>query len=211
MARLLSVDGKGRGFRGDFKMTFHLAPPIFSKTGPMGARKSASSALGWSARCGCWQNSRGCAARRFDPFGYSAERKMERALIKQYEADMDEVLSEGRTRDDASGRRARRAAAANPRLRAGEGRANEAKAAKRTRGTCWRTIRAGGTPHTGRGVGGHETVTRTGHNRCKRRMNSESNGKVTMRQDKAYRARHKLFILGPDQGRAGDDPHDGER
>jgi indolepyruvate ferredoxin oxidoreductase len=28
----------------------------------------------------------------FDPFGYSAERRMERALIKQYEADMAEVL-----------------------------------------------------------------------------------------------------------------------
>jgi indolepyruvate ferredoxin oxidoreductase len=33
-----------------------------------------------------------CAARRFDVFGYSAERRMERGLIRQYQADMAEFL-----------------------------------------------------------------------------------------------------------------------
>jgi indolepyruvate ferredoxin oxidoreductase len=32
-----------------------------------------------------------------DPFGYTAERRMERALIRQFEADMAEVLAAPRT------------------------------------------------------------------------------------------------------------------
>ena len=41
----------------------------------------------------CWPSSRACAARRFDIFGYTEERKMERALIQQYRATVDEILA----------------------------------------------------------------------------------------------------------------------
>jgi len=66
----------------------------------------------------------------FDPFGRTAERRMERALIKEYEADMAEVLSIVRpdTRDAAT------ALAALPRDIRGFGPvkdANARKAAKR--------------------------------------------------------------------------------
>ena len=57
----------------------------------------------------------------FDPFGYGADRRLERALIAEYERDMDRVQAAfaPATRDIARG--ARRAAARDPRLRPGEG------------------------------------------------------------------------------------------
>jgi len=78
----------------------------------------------------------------FDPFGYTAERKMERALIKQYEADMQQVLPllTDATRDAVV------ALAELPMQIKGFGpvkQANEAKAAKR-REELLATIRSGG-------------------------------------------------------------------
>mgnify|MGYP006310725611 FL=1 len=80
----------------------------------------------------------------FDPFGYTAERKMERALIKQYERDMAEVLP----KLDAQARDAIIALAELPLQIRGFGpvkQANEAKAAKR-REELLSVIRAGGAP-----------------------------------------------------------------
>ena len=77
-----------------------------------------------------------------DIFGYSAERKMERALIRQYEADMAEVLP----KLTPATREAVIALAELPMQIRGFGpvkEANEAKAAKR-REELLATIRAGG-------------------------------------------------------------------
>ncbi len=41
----------------------------------------------------CWRNSSSCAAPLFDPFGYSTERKTERALVRDYETMLEEVFS----------------------------------------------------------------------------------------------------------------------
>ncbi len=50
VARLLLTTAKRRGeFDGDFKMTFHLAPPMLSKTGPDGRPRNANSALACAA------------------------------------------------------------------------------------------------------------------------------------------------------------------
>ena len=81
----------------------------------------------------------------FDPFGHTSERKMERSLIRQYEADMKEVLPRltDATRDAII------ALAELPLQIRGFGpvkQANEAKAAKR-REELLATIRAGGS-HT---------------------------------------------------------------
>jgi indolepyruvate ferredoxin oxidoreductase len=38
----------------------------------------------------------------FDPFGYTAERRMERGLIRQYEADMARVLADPSRNADAA-------------------------------------------------------------------------------------------------------------
>ena len=79
-------------FDGDLRMTFHLAPPIFSRTGPDGRpekRAFGPWVLSLFRMLAKMKRLRGTA---FDIFGRSAERRMERALIAQYEADMAEVL-----------------------------------------------------------------------------------------------------------------------
>ncbi len=94
VARLLlrSGDKARAGFDGDFKMTFHMAPPIISKEGPDGRplkREFGEWLLGPLKMMSKFKFLRGTA---FDPFGKTEERRMERALIAQYEADMAEVL-----------------------------------------------------------------------------------------------------------------------
>jgi len=94
VARLLltSQAKAAEQFDGDFRMTFHLAPPIISKTGSDG--RPVKRTFGpWMAK-----PMRVLAGLRFlrgtplDIFGRTAERKMERALIAQYEADMATYL-----------------------------------------------------------------------------------------------------------------------
>ena len=90
-------------FDGDLKLTYHLAPPMVSKTGPDGrpTKKEYGSRMAWAfPKLAKLKWLRGTP---FDPFGRTAERKMERALIKEYEVDMAEVLKIVRpdTRDAA--------------------------------------------------------------------------------------------------------------
>ena len=94
VARLLQeTENKAKStFNGDLKLTYHLSPPIFARIGPDGRpiKKEygavMSKAFGWLARL---KFLRGTV---LDPFGRTAERRMERALIKEYEADMDDVI-----------------------------------------------------------------------------------------------------------------------
>ena len=94
VARLhLSTAEKARAeFEGDFEMHFHLAPPILSKEGSDGRPKKREFGPGMERNFRLLAKLKGLRGTPFDPFGYAAERKMERALIKQYEADMAEVL-----------------------------------------------------------------------------------------------------------------------
>ena len=93
VARLhLDTESKAReAFDGDLKLTYHLAPPMLSKMGPNG-RPVKKEYGPWMARTfkflAKMKRLRGTP---FDPFGYSAERKTERALIKQYEADLPKI------------------------------------------------------------------------------------------------------------------------
>ncbi len=94
VARLLqsTVEKAQAVFDGELKLSYHLAPPLMSKTGPDGrpTKKTygqrMARMLPWLAR---FKRLRGTP---FDPFGYNSERKMERALIVQFENDMAEVL-----------------------------------------------------------------------------------------------------------------------
>ena len=79
-------------FDGDLKLTYHLAPPLLSKDGPNGrpVKRPFKESREWQFRLlARLKRLRGTP---FDPFGYTAERRMERRLIKQYEKDMGEVL-----------------------------------------------------------------------------------------------------------------------
>ncbi len=95
VARLLSeTRAKAEAeFSGDLTLKYHLAPPMLSKEGPDGRPKKREFGprmarfFPWLARM---KHLRGTL---FDPFGYTAERRMERRLIREYERDMKKVLS----------------------------------------------------------------------------------------------------------------------
>ncbi|GIT91953.1 indolepyruvate ferredoxin oxidoreductase [Jannaschia pagri] len=94
VARLLrTTHEKARAaFDGDLTLTYHLAPPMLTKTGSDG--RPAKRAFGaWIERAypllAMGKILRGTP---LDLFGRTAERRMERALIAQYEADMAEVV-----------------------------------------------------------------------------------------------------------------------
>ena len=79
-------------FDGDLRITHHLAPPMLSGTGPDGRPRKR--AFGEWIRRAFPLLARGKVLRGtpLDPFGRTEERRMERALIAQYEADMAETL-----------------------------------------------------------------------------------------------------------------------
>jgi indolepyruvate ferredoxin oxidoreductase len=89
-------------FEGDFRMTYHLAPPLFSRTGPDG-RPQKKEFGAWMDRVypllARMKRLRGTP---LDPFGYTHERRMERRLIREYERDMAEVLKDPARNLDAA-------------------------------------------------------------------------------------------------------------
>ncbi len=131
-------------FDGDLTTAFHLAPPLLSRMGSDGRPRKRKFGP-WILRAfGLLARLKPLRGTPLDPFGYTAERKMERGLIRQYEADMAEVLPKlsPETRDAAV------ALAELPLSIRGFGpvkAANEGKAAKR-REELLATIRAGGAP-----------------------------------------------------------------
>jgi indolepyruvate ferredoxin oxidoreductase len=81
-------------FEGPYRLNYYLAPPLI-------ARRDRHSGVPRKRRFGPWV---GAVFRRlarlkvlrgtpFDPFGYTQERRTERALIREYEAMIDEVLA----------------------------------------------------------------------------------------------------------------------
>mgnify|MGYP000153267329 CR=1 FL=1 len=90
VARLL-LDTRSKAeaaFAGDLKLTYHLAPPVVSQMGANGRPKKR--AFGAMLERGLPLLARFKVLRGtpFDVFGYTAERRMERDLITQYEADL---------------------------------------------------------------------------------------------------------------------------
>lgn len=80
-------------FTGQFRPKFHLAPPVLA--GPEHNGRPGKRVFGpWMLTAFRWlaplKVLRGTA---FDPFGRTAERRMERALIAEYERDAKEVLA----------------------------------------------------------------------------------------------------------------------
>jgi indolepyruvate ferredoxin oxidoreductase len=80
-------------FEGDYKLHFHLAPPLFAKRDPVTGELR-------KAEYGSWvftafkllARMRGLRGSAFDIFGYTAERRMERRLISEYEATIEELI-----------------------------------------------------------------------------------------------------------------------
>ncbi len=89
-------------FEGDFRMTYHLAPPLFSRPGPDG-RPQKKQFGAWMDRVyPLLARMKSVRGTPLDLFGYTHERRMERRLIRQYEQDMAEVLKDPARNIDAA-------------------------------------------------------------------------------------------------------------
>ncbi|MGR3637835.1 MAG: indolepyruvate ferredoxin oxidoreductase family protein [Shimia sp.] len=79
-------------FDGDFRMKVHLSPPLLAKEGPNGRPMKTEYGAGMMRMFPVLAKFKRLRGTAFDPFGRHPERKMERALIAQYEADMADVI-----------------------------------------------------------------------------------------------------------------------
>jgi len=83
-----------RNFGTGFKLKFHFSPPLFAATDPETGRPKKYEFGGWMLPAlkllARFKFLRGTP---WDPFGRSAERKVERAMIAEYEALIREVLA----------------------------------------------------------------------------------------------------------------------
>jgi indolepyruvate ferredoxin oxidoreductase len=80
-------------FQGDYRLVFHLAPPLL-------ARRDPHTGIPRKRAFGAWvlpvlkllSRLKGLRGTAFDLFGYSAERRAERMLIAEYEHTVEELL-----------------------------------------------------------------------------------------------------------------------
>ncbi len=98
VARLFS-DGSFRRqldaqFEGWDRLSIHLAPPLLAGNDPETGHLKKARYGGWMLRLMPFVASlRGMRGGWLDPFGHSAERRMERRLLADYEADIETMLS----------------------------------------------------------------------------------------------------------------------
>jgi indolepyruvate ferredoxin oxidoreductase len=79
-------------FEGDFTLRFHLAPPLFAKRDPVSGELLKREYGAWMLPVfRILAKFKALRGTPLDPFGHMQERKDERALIRSYEAMIDEV------------------------------------------------------------------------------------------------------------------------
>ncbi|MBO9476856.1 indolepyruvate ferredoxin oxidoreductase family protein [Shimia sp. R11_0] len=81
-------------FEGDFSVKFHLSPPLVAKEGPNGRPLKSEYGAGMMWLFPLLARLKRLRGTPLDVFARHPERKMERALIAQYEADLAEIISE---------------------------------------------------------------------------------------------------------------------
>ncbi|OZA78909.1 MAG: indolepyruvate ferredoxin oxidoreductase, partial [Azorhizobium sp. 39-67-5] len=80
-------------FDGDLKFEFHLAPPLLARAdGPNGEPRKMRFGPWMMKAFGLLTKFKGLRGTPLDPFGRSAERRTERALIADYEALLGEIV-----------------------------------------------------------------------------------------------------------------------
>jgi len=82
-------------FEGDYRVVYHLSPPLLARRDPLTGEPG-------KMRFGPWvgflfkilSSLRGLRGTPLDIFGYTAERRTERALIREYEQTVEQLLAE---------------------------------------------------------------------------------------------------------------------
>ena len=84
----------GAMFEGDYKLKFHLAPPLLAKPDPAtGAARKSEYGPWMMTAFRVLSRLKGLCGTALDVFGYSEERRTERRLIVEYEAVIEELLA----------------------------------------------------------------------------------------------------------------------
>ena len=88
------TDGLASMFEGDYRIVHYLAPPLLAKRNERGELVKQRYDGRWIRRAfGLLARLKGLRGGPFDPFGRTAERREERALIQQYRACIEELLA----------------------------------------------------------------------------------------------------------------------
>ncbi|KGD93538.1 indolepyruvate ferredoxin oxidoreductase [Achromobacter sp. RTa] len=80
-------------FEGDWKLRFHLAPPLFARRDKDGHLIKRSYGPGMLRAFRLLARLRGLRGTKLDIFGYTAERRAERELIREYRETLTAILS----------------------------------------------------------------------------------------------------------------------
>jgi len=80
-------------FEDGFKLKFHLAPPLLAKKNAKGELVKATYGAWMKPAFGLLARLKGLRGTAFDVFGYTAERRAERALVAEYRALVDELVA----------------------------------------------------------------------------------------------------------------------
>ncbi|RMD86437.1 MAG: indolepyruvate ferredoxin oxidoreductase family protein, partial [Alphaproteobacteria bacterium] len=81
-------------FEGDFRLRFHLAPPLLSRTDAATGRPRKREFGPWISRFfRILARFRWLRGTPIDPFGWSAERRLERRLIAEYESLVADIMA----------------------------------------------------------------------------------------------------------------------
>jgi indolepyruvate ferredoxin oxidoreductase len=86
--------GKIEGmFEGDYKVVYHLAPPLLARRDPLTGEPKKMRFGPWMGTVfGLLEKFKSLRGTPLDVFGYTAERRMERELIREYEATVAHLL-----------------------------------------------------------------------------------------------------------------------
>lgn len=84
----------GEQFTGDYRVSVHLAPPLFAPKDPLTGLPRKREFGPWMlAAFGLLARAKRLRGTAFDPFGRTAERRMERQLVRDYEAVLDSIAT----------------------------------------------------------------------------------------------------------------------
>jgi len=82
-------------FEGDYRLEYHLAPPLLATVDPVtGVPRKRAYGAWMRTAFGVLAGLKGLRGTAFDPFGYGAERKMERRLIDEFEGTVRMLAAE---------------------------------------------------------------------------------------------------------------------